>query len=207
MLTDHISGACDVIDCHISLASMHDAAGKASPECSGNGWLLSNHLQFTPVLNAETCWNGVAPQPAAQAGCCGRHQAPPAFASDSTSYMFSAICHICRQYDTAVRPHPAYQAYQATMALHTEDELAASHLFQVVHHGNKSRRATAAHTCRMLSSATEAMTQSSDGFHAKSEILLVWPPWMNSSSGGPSSASSFVCKIQLTHRSQLRVTP
>ena len=48
-------------------------------------------------------------------------------------------------------------------------------------------------TCRMLSSATEATTQSSEGFHAKSEILLVCPPWMNSSSGGPSSASSAFC--------------
>ena len=47
--------------------------------------------------------------------------------------------------------------------------------------------------CRMLSSATDATTQSSLGFQAKSEILLVWPPWMNSSSGGPSSASSGDC--------------
>ena len=61
------------------------------------------------------------------------------------------------------------------------------------------------HTCRMLSSATEAMTQSSDGFHAKSEILLVWPPWMNSSSGGPSSASSLVCSHD--DQSSCTVTP
>ncbi len=45
----------------------------------------------------------------------------------------------------------------------------------------------------MLSSATEATTQSSEGFQAKSETLEVWPPWMNSSSGGPSSASSGDC--------------
>jgi hypothetical protein len=49
-------------------------------------------------------------------------------------------------------------------------------------------------TWRMLSSATEAMTQSSVGFQAKSETFDVWPPWMNSSSGGPSSASSGVCR-------------
>ena len=62
----------------------------------------------------------------------------------------------------------------------------------------------------MLSSAHEAMSHSSLGFQAKSEILDVWPPWMNweklaslsnirewrhqikltRSSGGPSSASS-----------------
>lgn len=48
-------------------------------------------------------------------------------------------------------------------------------------------------TCRMLSSATLATTQSSLLFQLKSEILLVCPPWMNSSSGGPSSASSGVC--------------
>ena len=48
-------------------------------------------------------------------------------------------------------------------------------------------------TWRMLSSATEATTQSSEGFQAKSETLEVWPPWMNSSSGGPSSASSGDC--------------
>ena len=45
-------------------------------------------------------------------------------------------------------------------------------------------------TCMMLSSETEQMTQGSLGFHEKSEILAVWPPWMKSSSGGPSSASS-----------------
>ena len=54
------------------------------------------------------------------------------------------------------------------------------------------------HTCKMLSSATEAITQSSEGFQAKSETLEVWPPWMNSSSGGPSSASSGVCSMTHT---------
>lgn len=54
--------------------------------------------------------------------------------------------------------------------------------------------ASCALTWRMLSSATEAMTQSSVGFQAKSETFDVWPPWMNSSSGGPSSASSGVCR-------------
>ena len=49
------------------------------------------------------------------------------------------------------------------------------------------------HIWRILSSATLASTQSSQGFQEKSEILLVWPPWMNMSSGGPSSASSGVC--------------
>ena len=48
-------------------------------------------------------------------------------------------------------------------------------------------------TCMMLSSETEQMTQASVGFQEKSEILAVWPPWMNSSSGGPSSASSAFC--------------
>lgn len=48
--------------------------------------------------------------------------------------------------------------------------------------------------CRMLSSATEATTQSSAGFHAKSDTFEVWPPCTKSSSGGPSSASSAVCR-------------
>jgi hypothetical protein len=48
----------------------------------------------------------------------------------------------------------------------------------------------------MLSSATEATTQSSLAFQEKSLILLVCPPWMNSSSGGPSSASSGDCITQ-----------
>ena len=47
--------------------------------------------------------------------------------------------------------------------------------------------------CRMLSSATLAMTHFSQGFHDSSDILAVWPPWTNSSSGGPSSASSSDC--------------
>ena len=51
-----------------------------------------------------------------------------------------------------------------------------------------------AQTCKILSSATEASTQSSLGFQEKSDTLLVWPPWMNMSSGGPSSASSGACR-------------
>lgn len=31
----------------------------------------------------------------------------------------------------------------------------------------------------MLSSDTEQMTQGSFGFQEKSEILAVWPPWIN----------------------------
>lgn len=38
---------------------------------------------------------------------------------------------------------------------------------------------TICHTCMMLSSDTEQMTQGSLGFQEKSEILAVWPPWMN----------------------------
>lgn len=52
---------------------------------------------------------------------------------------------------------------------------------------------TICHTCMILSSETEQITQGSLGFHVKSEILAVWPPWMNSNSGGPSSASSADC--------------
>ena len=44
-------------------------------------------------------------------------------------------------------------------------------------------------TCMMLSSETEQTTQGSLGFHEKSLILAVCPPWMKSNSGGPSSAS------------------
>ena len=54
--------------------------------------------------------------------------------------------------------------------------------------------------CRMLSSATLATTHSSFEFHEKSETLLVCPPWMNSSSGGPSSASSGVCSSPILQR-------
>jgi hypothetical protein len=39
----------------------------------------------------------------------------------------------------------------------------------------------------------EAIVNSYVGCHAKSEILLVWPPCTNRSSGGPSSASSALC--------------
>lgn len=34
-------------------------------------------------------------------------------------------------------------------------------------------------TCIMLSSDTEQMTQGSFGFHEKSDILAVCPPWIN----------------------------
>mmetsp|Transcript_19170 Transcript_19170/g.73664 ORF Transcript_19170/g.73664 Transcript_19170/m.73664 type:complete len:231 (+) Transcript_19170:143-835(+) len=57
-------------------------------------------------------------------------------------------------------------------------------------------------TCRMLSSAVVAMTHGSFGFHAKSDTLLVCPPWINSSSGGPSSASSAVCSSPMRLMSQ-----
>mmetsp|Transcript_11806 Transcript_11806/g.36504 ORF Transcript_11806/g.36504 Transcript_11806/m.36504 type:complete len:230 (+) Transcript_11806:132-821(+) len=57
------------------------------------------------------------------------------------------------------------------------------------------------HTCRMLSSATLAQTNSSSGFQAKSLTLLVWPPWMKSSSGGPSLASSGSCSSPMWLRS------
>ena len=48
------------------------------------------------------------------------------------------------------------------------------------------------HTCRMLSSATDAIAQlaSSDGHHEKSSTRAVWPPCVNISCGGPSQASS-----------------
>ncbi len=45
---------------------------------------------------------------------------------------------------------------------------------------------TDARTCRMLSSDTEAMVQGSSSFQLRSDTLAVWPPWMKSSSGGPS---------------------
>ncbi len=38
---------------------------------------------------------------------------------------------------------------------------------------------TICQTCMMLSSDTEQMTHGSLGFHEKSEIFAVWPPWMN----------------------------
>mmetsp|Transcript_28063 Transcript_28063/g.72772 ORF Transcript_28063/g.72772 Transcript_28063/m.72772 type:complete len:219 (+) Transcript_28063:223-879(+) len=57
----------------------------------------------------------------------------------------------------------------------------------------------------MLSSATDAIVHSHTGFgfHAKSEILEVWPPWMNISSGGPSLASSSVCGSPILLTSQI----
>mmetsp|Transcript_20574 Transcript_20574/g.44174 ORF Transcript_20574/g.44174 Transcript_20574/m.44174 type:complete len:228 (+) Transcript_20574:647-1330(+) len=57
------------------------------------------------------------------------------------------------------------------------------------------------HTCKMLSSATDAITQASLAFHAKSATFAVWPPWMKRSSGGPSSASSVVCSSPILERS------
>lgn len=53
----------------------------------------------------------------------------------------------------------------------------------------------------MLSSDTEQMTHGSLGFQEKSEIFAVCPPWMNNSSGGPSSASSAVCSSPIFDRS------
>ena len=38
---------------------------------------------------------------------------------------------------------------------------------------------TICHTCIMLSSETLQRTQGSFAFQEKSEILAVWPPWMN----------------------------
>ena len=58
--------------------------------------------------------------------------------------------------------------------------------------------------CRMLSSATLAMTHFSLGFHDSSDILAVWPPWTNSSSGGPSSASSSDCSSPILKGQQHR---
>lgn len=53
----------------------------------------------------------------------------------------------------------------------------------------------------MLSSETEQITHGSFGFHEKSEIFAVCPPWINNSSGGPSSASSAVCSSPIFDRS------
>lgn len=55
----------------------------------------------------------------------------------------------------------------------------------------------------MLSSDTEHMTHESFGFHAKSDIFAVCPPWMNNNSGGPSSASSLVCSSPIRLKSQM----
>ena len=62
----------------------------------------------------------------------------------------------------------------------------------------------------ILSSETEQITQASVGFHEKSEILEVWPPWMKRSSGGPSSASSAFCSSPIlarSHTCNLRSVP
>ena len=54
----------------------------------------------------------------------------------------------------------------------------------------------------ILSSDTEQITQGSLGFQEKSGILAVWPPWINSNSGGPSSASSGDCSSPILLKSQ-----
>ena len=56
-------------------------------------------------------------------------------------------------------------------------------------------------TCMILSSETEQITHGSFGFHEKSEILAVCPPWMNNNSGGPSSASSADCSSPILDKS------
>ena len=60
---------------------------------------------------------------------------------------------------------------------------------------------TICQTCMMLSSDTEQITQGSLGFHEKSEILAVCPPWMKRSSPGPSSASSGDCSSPILLKS------
>ena len=56
-------------------------------------------------------------------------------------------------------------------------------------------------TCIILSSETEQITQGSLGFQEKSEIFAVCPPWINKSSGGPSSASSADCSSPIFDKS------
>ena len=48
-----------------------------------------------------------------------------------------------------------------------------------IHHTHTHTSLTICHTCKMLSSDTLQMTHGSLGFQVKSEILAVWPPWMN----------------------------
>lgn len=70
--------------------------------------------------------------------------------------------------------------------------------------------------CMTLSSETEQITQGSLGFQEKSDILAEWPPWMKSSSGGPSTPSSSDCSspiqaenkgvIKLNHISEYKTT-
>jgi hypothetical protein len=55
------------------------------------------------------------------------------------------------------------------------------------------KQRTICQICKILSSATDATIQSSCMFHPKSDTFCVCPPWMNKSSGGPSSASSGDC--------------
>lgn len=80
---------------------------------------------------------------------------------------------------------------------------------------------TICQTCMILSSETEQITHGSVGFHEKSEIFAVCPPWINykkakpikiyfryqsisftNNSGGPSSASSLVCSSPILLKSQ-----
>jgi len=74
----------------------------------------------------------------------------------------------------------------------------------------KSRNSFTQLTWRILSSATDAITQSSLKFHAKSDTLAVCPPCINNSSGGPSSASAGVYislnKDSSTTNSNLRLS-
>lgn len=51
--------------------------------------------------------------------------------------------------------------------------------------------------CNILSSATDAITQSSVALNEKSKTFEVCPPWMKSNSGGPSSASSGDCSCPI----------
>eukprot|EP00955_Chlamydomonas_euryale_P113824 366237-Chlamydomonas_euryale.AAC.4 len=57
----------------------------------------------------------------------------------------------------------------------------------------------------MLSSATDATTQSSLGHHPRSETLAVCPPCTNMSSGGPSTASSGPWWSPMRDRSHVRM--
>ena len=70
------------------------------------------------------------------------------------------------------------------------------------YHDKLSECCKAELTCIILSSDTEQITQGSFGFHEKSDILAVCPPWINKSSGGPSSASSADCSSPILDKSQ-----
>lgn len=56
---------------------------------------------------------------------------------------------------------------------------------------------------RINFASNKLTNQGSLGFHEKSEILAVWPPWMNNNSGGPSSASSALCSSPILLKSQM----